>query len=112
MRAVGPSGYVSPFHDIPLYADGAQTTFNMVVEVPRWTNAKMEVSLLFLHFSFAELTPPHRSPPHPSQHTHHTWLFTSEPVTGRTLKEDFCHIIVQDCPIIHIDNKIVLFFKD
>jgi nucleosome-remodeling factor subunit len=41
---VGPSGYVSPFHDIPLYADGAQTTFNMVVEVPRWTNAKMEIS--------------------------------------------------------------------
>jgi len=41
---VGPNGYVSPFHDIPLHADSTQTTFNMVVEVPRWTNAKMEIS--------------------------------------------------------------------
>jgi len=38
------SGFISPFHDIPLYADAAKTTFNMIVEVPRWTNAKMEVS--------------------------------------------------------------------
>jgi len=35
--------FLSPFHDIPLYADAEKTTFNMVVEVPRWTNAKMEV---------------------------------------------------------------------
>ncbi|EJT47106.1 inorganic diphosphatase [Trichosporon asahii var. asahii CBS 2479] len=47
---------VSPFHDIPLYADNAQTILNsehtpsntpnpaVVVEVPRWTNAKMEIS--------------------------------------------------------------------
>lgn len=34
---------VSPFHDIPLYANEQQTILNMVVEVPRWTNAKMEV---------------------------------------------------------------------
>lgn len=34
---------VSPFHDIPLYANQEQTILNMVVEVPRWTNAKMEV---------------------------------------------------------------------
>ena len=34
---------VSPFHDIPLYANESQTILNMVVEVPRWTNAKMEV---------------------------------------------------------------------
>lgn len=33
----------SPFHDIPLYANEQQTILNMVVEVPRWTNAKMEV---------------------------------------------------------------------
>jgi len=35
-------GPISPFHDIPLNAkeDGA---FHMVVEVPRWTNAKMEI---------------------------------------------------------------------
>jgi len=35
---------VSPFHDIPLYANEQQTILNMVVEIPRWTNAKMEVS--------------------------------------------------------------------
>ncbi|KAJ1862975.1 Inorganic pyrophosphatase [Coemansia sp. RSA 1722] len=35
---------VSPFHDIPLYADEANRIFNMVVEIPRWTNAKMEIS--------------------------------------------------------------------
>jgi hypothetical protein len=34
---------ISPFHDIPLYANEQQTVLNMVVEVPRWTNAKMEV---------------------------------------------------------------------
>lgn len=33
---------VSPFHDIPLYANEQQTVLNMIVEVPRWTNAKME----------------------------------------------------------------------
>lgn len=38
------SGPISPFHDIPLAANNEKTTFNMVVEVPRWTNAKMEVS--------------------------------------------------------------------
>jgi hypothetical protein len=37
---------VSPFHDIPLYANEQQTVLNMVVEVPRWTNAKMEVRAL------------------------------------------------------------------
>ncbi|ESO12438.1 hypothetical protein HELRODRAFT_93282 [Helobdella robusta] len=42
---VGPDGgYVSPFHDIPLYASKEKKIFNMVVEVPRWTNAKMEIS--------------------------------------------------------------------
>lgn len=35
---------VSPWHDIPLYANEQQTVLNMVVEVPRWTNAKMEAS--------------------------------------------------------------------
>lgn len=35
---------VSPFHDIPLFADEAKTILNMVVEVPRWTNAKLEIS--------------------------------------------------------------------
>ncbi|XP_037365497.1 inorganic pyrophosphatase 2, mitochondrial isoform X3 [Talpa occidentalis] len=51
--------YVSPFHDIPLKADSREENgiptkrarsgeyenlFNMVVEVPRWTNAKMEIA--------------------------------------------------------------------
>jgi hypothetical protein len=35
---------VSPFHDIPLYANEQQTILNMVVEIPRWSNAKLEVS--------------------------------------------------------------------
>jgi inorganic pyrophosphatase len=35
---------VSPFHDIDLYANAEQTILNMVVEIPRWTNAKMEIS--------------------------------------------------------------------
>lgn len=34
---------VSPFHDIPLYANEQQTILNMVVEIPRWSNAKLEV---------------------------------------------------------------------
>ncbi|OXU31176.1 hypothetical protein TSAR_009418 [Trichomalopsis sarcophagae] len=36
---------ISPMHDIPLFADEANKTFHMVVEVPRWTNAKMEINL-------------------------------------------------------------------
>ncbi|GFO39220.1 inorganic pyrophosphatase-like [Plakobranchus ocellatus] len=35
---------VSPFHDIPLYAEGQKEVFNMIVEIPRWSNAKMEIS--------------------------------------------------------------------
>merc|ERR1719195_2063754 len=34
-------GPISPFHDIPLAA--GSDTFHMVVEGPRWTNAKMEI---------------------------------------------------------------------
>ncbi|XP_064458709.1 uncharacterized protein LOC135369032 isoform X2 [Ornithodoros turicata] len=36
--------FISPFHDIPMYADEANRTYNMVVEIPRWTNAKMEMT--------------------------------------------------------------------
>ncbi|XP_075005781.1 inorganic pyrophosphatase 2, mitochondrial isoform X6 [Calonectris borealis] len=51
--------YISPFHDIPLFAGskedkeipakrskttGSEVLFNMIVEVPRWTNAKMEIA--------------------------------------------------------------------
>jgi len=35
--------YISPWHDIPLYANVAAKTFNMVCEIPRWTNAKLEI---------------------------------------------------------------------
>jgi len=35
---------VSPFHDIPLFADQSNGILNMIVEVPRWTNAKLEIS--------------------------------------------------------------------
>lgn len=35
---------ISPFHDIPLYVNPERTILNMIVEVPRWTNAKMEIS--------------------------------------------------------------------
>lgn len=36
-------GPVNPLHDIPLYADKKKNVFNMVVEIPRWTNAKLEL---------------------------------------------------------------------
>ncbi|XP_010886824.2 inorganic pyrophosphatase 2, mitochondrial [Esox lucius] len=51
--------YISPFHDIPLVSKGDQENdvpskkqkknenevlYNMVVEVPRWSNAKMEIA--------------------------------------------------------------------
>lgn len=40
----GPNGIVSSVHDIPLQPEGAsKRVFNMVVEVPRWSNAKLEV---------------------------------------------------------------------
>ncbi|RPB19851.1 pyrophosphatase-domain-containing protein [Terfezia boudieri ATCC MYA-4762] len=34
---------ISPFHDIPLFANEQKTLLNMIVEIPRWTNAKMEI---------------------------------------------------------------------
>lgn len=37
---------ISPFHDIPLYADEDHHLFNMVVEIPRWTNEKYEVRVV------------------------------------------------------------------
>uniref|UniRef100_A0A8C6TEY8 inorganic diphosphatase n=1 Tax=Neogobius melanostomus TaxID=47308 RepID=A0A8C6TEY8_9GOBI len=45
--------YISPFHDIPLFAGTELVSskthcnivlYNMVVEVPRWSNAKMEIA--------------------------------------------------------------------
>lgn len=39
------TGPISPMHDIPLYADESNKVVNMIVEIPRWTNAKMEINL-------------------------------------------------------------------
>ncbi|XP_017785619.1 PREDICTED: inorganic pyrophosphatase [Nicrophorus vespilloides] len=39
------NGPISPLHDIPLVADATRKIYNMVVEVPRWTNAKMEITM-------------------------------------------------------------------
>jgi inorganic pyrophosphatase len=38
--------FISPWHDISLFADSSQSDliFNMVVEIPKWTNAKFEIS--------------------------------------------------------------------
>uniref|UniRef100_A0A8C9V6C1 inorganic diphosphatase n=1 Tax=Scleropages formosus TaxID=113540 RepID=A0A8C9V6C1_SCLFO len=59
-RETSDGKYISPFHDIPLYAgreqendvpsskkikrNESEVLFNMVVEVPRWSNAKMEIA--------------------------------------------------------------------
>eukprot|EP00211_Chloroparvula_japonica_P014176 CAMPEP_0119130812 /NCGR_PEP_ID=MMETSP1310-20130426/8823_1 /TAXON_ID=464262 /ORGANISM="Genus nov. species nov., Strain RCC2339" /LENGTH=245 /DNA_ID=CAMNT_0007121347 /DNA_START=99 /DNA_END=836 /DNA_ORIENTATION=+ len=34
---------ISPFHDVPLYADQAKGIYNMIVEIPRGTRAKLEI---------------------------------------------------------------------
>lgn len=43
---------ISPLHDIPLYANDEKTIYNMIVEIPRWTNAKMEVSAYLFSYVF------------------------------------------------------------
>ena len=50
-RDVQTKCIVSPFHDIPLVNEqytssshNGDIIYNMVVEVPRWTNAKMEIN--------------------------------------------------------------------
>eukprot|EP01104_Vermistella_antarctica_P006001 TRINITY_DN16736_c0_g1_i1.p2 TRINITY_DN16736_c0_g1~~TRINITY_DN16736_c0_g1_i1.p2 ORF type:complete len:310 (-),score=95.87 TRINITY_DN16736_c0_g1_i1:92-1021(-) len=35
---------ISPFHDIPVVVDEAKGIYNMVVEIPKGTNAKLEIS--------------------------------------------------------------------
>lgn len=34
---------ISIWHDVPLYGDDDKQVLNMVVEIPRWSNAKFEV---------------------------------------------------------------------
>ncbi|KAA8496629.1 Inorganic pyrophosphatase [Porphyridium purpureum] len=36
-------GPVNPLHDIPLWVDKEKGILNMIVEIPRWTNAKLEL---------------------------------------------------------------------
>ncbi|RNA00412.1 inorganic pyrophosphatase [Brachionus plicatilis] len=36
--------FISPFHDIPLYSEIAPNIHRMVVRMPRWTNARMEIN--------------------------------------------------------------------
>jgi len=36
---------ISPMHDIPISNTEGANEFNMIVEVPRWSNAKMEINL-------------------------------------------------------------------
>ncbi len=36
-------GPVNPLHDIPLWADKQNGILNMIVEIPKWTNAKLEL---------------------------------------------------------------------
>ncbi|KAL1449136.1 hypothetical protein WDU94_000366 [Cyamophila willieti] len=38
-------GFMSAFHDIPLYANKRERHFNMVVEMPRYTHTKMKMSM-------------------------------------------------------------------
>ncbi|CAB4423165.1 unnamed protein product [Rhizophagus irregularis] len=35
---------ISPWHDIPLFANENKSVLNFIVEIPRWTNGKMEIS--------------------------------------------------------------------
>lgn len=36
-------GVINPLHDIPLYADKEAGVVNFICEIPRWTNAKLEL---------------------------------------------------------------------
>eukprot|EP00871_Galdieria_phlegrea_P002052 jgi/Galph1/2848/GphlegSOOS_G1507.1 len=36
-------GLINPLHDIPMYVDKEKGILNMIVEIPRWTNAKLEL---------------------------------------------------------------------
>lgn len=54
---------VSPFHDIPLYANEQQNILNMVVEIPRWTNAKQEVCLVQFKTTLVQLNTNTNPPP-------------------------------------------------
>jgi hypothetical protein len=56
---------VSPFHDVPLFANQEQGILNMIVEIPRWTNAKLEVRPFSPLLSCAESLPGCRVPSWP-----------------------------------------------
>ncbi|KAI1732648.1 inorganic pyrophosphatase domain-containing protein [Ditylenchus destructor] len=37
-------GFISPWHDIPIFADEKNRIYNMVLEIPRWSTAIMEMN--------------------------------------------------------------------
>ncbi|KAK3260041.1 hypothetical protein CYMTET_30987 [Cymbomonas tetramitiformis] len=39
-----PEGPISPWHKIPLYTSDDSSDCNMIVEIPKWTRAKFEIS--------------------------------------------------------------------
>ena len=43
-RSITSETYISPIHDIPLHNEQNQHVYRMVVEIPRWDNAKMSIS--------------------------------------------------------------------
>ena len=78
---------ISPFHDVPLYANEQQTILNMIVEIPRWTNAKLEASRIpYLVFrSSLHVLTPHRTDlqgrnpePHQTRHQEGQTSFCSQ----------------------------------
>lgn len=40
----GKDEIISPFHDIPLFVNKEAHVCNAVIEIPRWSNAKMEIN--------------------------------------------------------------------
>ena len=44
IRNTETNEFVSPFHDVPLFADKENNIFNTIIEIPRWSNAKMEIN--------------------------------------------------------------------
>ena len=44
LKNTATNEFVSPFHDIPLVSDAEKGVYNAVIEIPRWSNAKMEIN--------------------------------------------------------------------
>ena len=44
LKNTATNEFVSPYHDIPLVSDAEKGVYNAVIEIPRWSNAKMEIN--------------------------------------------------------------------